>query len=170
MFTHPGKKLLFMGCEFGVWREWNHADSLEWDLLREPVHAGLHRFVKDLNQLYRRDPSLHQIDFDQQGFAWIDCNDFESSVISFIRHARDPHDFVVVVLNWTPVVRREYRVGVPSPGFYQEILNSDASVYGGGNVGNSGGLTAEPVEAHGHAQSLNLTLPPLGALIFKIRP
>jgi 1,4-alpha-glucan branching enzyme len=169
MFTHPGKKLLFMGCEFGAWREWNHDDSLEWDLLQKPVHAGLHRFVKDLNQLYRRDASLHQIDFDQQGFSWIDCNDFESSVISFIRHARDPHDFVVVVLNWTPVVRREYRVGVPSPGFYQEILNSDASVYGGGNIGNAGGATAEPIEAHGRAQSLSLTLPPLGALVFKVR-
>jgi 1,4-alpha-glucan branching enzyme len=168
MFTHPGKKLLFMGCEIGVWREWNHNDSLEWDVLKEPIHVGLQRFVADVNHLYQREPALHQVDFEPAGFSWIDCNDFESSVISFIRRARNPDDFVVVVLNWTPVVRREYRVGVPAPGFYREVLNSDAGLYGGSNVGNAGGLHTEPTPAHGHAQSVSLTLPPLSGLILRL--
>jgi 1,4-alpha-glucan branching enzyme len=170
MFTHPGKKLLFMGCEIGVWREWNHNDSLEWDVLKEPVHAGLQRFVSDLNHLYQAEPALHQVDFEPAGFSWIDCNDFEASVISFIRRARNPDDFVVVVLNWTPVVRREYRVGVPAPGFYREVLNSDAGIYGGSNVGNAGGVPAELIAAHGHAQSVSLTLPPLSGLILRLEP
>jgi 1,4-alpha-glucan branching enzyme len=168
MFAHPGKKLLFMGCEIGVWREWNHDDSIEWDVLKEPIHAGLQRFVADLNRLYRSEAALHQVEFDHAGFAWIDCNDYESSVISFIRRARHVDDFLVVVLNWTPVVRREYRLGVPASGFYREILNSDAGLYGGSNVGNAGGVHSEPVPAHGHAQSLSLTIPPLGGLILKL--
>jgi 1,4-alpha-glucan branching enzyme len=167
-WSHPGKKLLFMGCEFGVWREWNHADSLEWELLSKEPHAGLHRFVTDLNALYRRERSLYEVDFDYRGFSWIDCNDYESSVISFMRHARDPDDSVVVVLNWTPVVRRDYRVGVPAPGYYAEILNSDSAIYGGSNVGNAGGQATEAIEAHGNAQSLALALPPLAALVFKL--
>ena len=169
MYVHPGKKLLFMGCEFGQWREWNHDAELDWHLLGDPLHAGLQRFVADLNHLYQREPALHQVDFDPQGFEWIDCNDHESSVISLMRRGADPGDWVVAVLNWTPLIRRGYRVGVPEAGYYAELLNSDASVYGGGNVGNEGGVETEAVPAHGHGQSLNLTLPPLGALILKKR-
>jgi 1,4-alpha-glucan branching enzyme len=168
MGVHPGKKLLFMGSEFGVWREWNHDDSLDWSLLDHPRHAGLQRFVRDLNALYKREPSLHEVDFDAYGFEWIDCNDHESSVVSLIRRAADPDDFLVAVLNWTPVVREGYRVGVPEPGFYAELLNSDAGVYGGSNAGNAGGADTEPIPAHGHPQSLRLTLPPLGAVILKV--
>jgi 1,4-alpha-glucan branching enzyme len=167
MFAHPGKKLLFMGAEFGVWREWQHDDSLDWDLLQQPLHAGLHRFVADLHQLYRAEPALHQVDFDPGGFAWIDCNDSENSIISLIRRSKDGRDFVVVALNWTPVIRYDYRIGVPEPGFYRELINSDAGVYDGGNVGNRGGVNAEPVPAHGHPWSLRLTVPPLAGLIFK---
>jgi 1,4-alpha-glucan branching enzyme len=166
MFTHPGKKLLFMGAELGEWREWNHNDSLAWHLLDEPLHAGLQRFVRDLQRLYRAEPALYEVDFEPGGFEWIDCTDNESSVIAFLRRARDPGDYVVAVLNWTPVVREHYRVGVPTPGEYREVLNSDAELYGGGNVGNGGGVTTEPIAAHGHAQSLSLTLPPLAALVF----
>jgi 1,4-alpha-glucan branching enzyme len=169
MYVHPGKKLLFMGCEFGQWREWNHDAELDWHLLGDPLHAGLQRFVADLNHLYQREPALHQVDFEPHGFEWIDCNDLESSVISLIRRGADPAEWIVAVLNWTPLVRRGYRVGVPEAGYYAELLNSDASVYSGGNVGNEGGLETEAVPAHGHAQSLYLTLPPLGALILKLR-
>jgi 1,4-alpha-glucan branching enzyme len=168
MYAHPGKKLMFMGCELGEWREWRHDDSLDWDLVRSPLHAGLQRFVADLNHLYGRQPALHQVDFEPAGFEWIDCTDYESSVISFIRRARDAHDFVVVVLNFTPMVRYGYRIGVPEPGFYRELLNSDAAWYAGGNVGNEGGVAAEPVPAHGHAQSISLTLPPLAGVIFRL--
>jgi 1,4-alpha-glucan branching enzyme len=167
MFVHPGKKLLFMGNELGEWREWQHDDSLDWDLTRLPLHGGLQRFVRDLNHLYTREASLYEVDFDAAGFAWLDCNDHEASVISLLRRARDSRDFVVVVLNFTPVVRGEYRVGVPEPGFYRELLNSDAELYGGSNVGNAGGVLSEPIASHGHAQSLRLTLPPLAGLVFK---
>jgi 1,4-alpha-glucan branching enzyme len=169
MYAHPGKKLLFMGNEIGQWREWNHDSSIDWHLLESPLHAGLQWFVVDLNRLYRAEPSLFEMDFDPPGFEWIDCNDNESSVISLIRHARRPDDWLIVVLNWTPMVRRGYRVGVPQLGYYQELLNSDAAAYGGSNVGNAGGLHAEPVAAHGHPASLNLTVPPLGGLILKRR-
>jgi 1,4-alpha-glucan branching enzyme len=168
MYAHPGKKLLFMGGELGEWREWSHDDSLDWDLLQYPLHSGLQRFVRDLNALYVTDPALHEVDFEPAGFEWIDCNDHESSVIAFIRRARDPRRFVVVVLNFTPVARSGYRIGVPEAGYYHERLNSDAVWYGGGNVGNAGGLHAEPVPAHGHAQSLPLTIPPLGGLILAL--
>ncbi|HUL72846.1 MAG TPA: 1,4-alpha-glucan branching protein GlgB [Vicinamibacterales bacterium] len=167
MYAHPGKKLLFMGGEFGQWHEWNHDASLDWHLLGHPLHAGLQRFVEDLNRLYAAEPALHEIDFDPSGFEWIDCNDYESSVISLMRHGRAEGDRVVVVLNWTPLVRAGYRVGVPEPGYYKELLNSDAEYYAGSNVGNKGGLFADAVAAHGHVQSLNLTLPPLGALFLK---
>ncbi len=138
MYVHPGKKLLFMGNELGQWREWDHDGSLDWHLLERPRHAGLQRFVQDLNRLYSDEPALHQVDFSVPGFEWIDCNDNESSAISLIRRGADPSDWVVVVLNWTPIVRRGYRVGVPEPGFYKELLNSDAGTYGGSNVGNVG--------------------------------
>jgi 1,4-alpha-glucan branching enzyme len=167
MFVHPGKKLLFMGSELGQWHEWNHDDSLDWSLLSQPLHAGLQKFVADLNGLYRTEPSLHQRDFDGSGFEWIDCQDHEASVISLIRHAGDTDNWLIAVLNWTPVVRHDYRIGVPEAGYYAELLNSDADVYGGSNAGNQGGLTAEPTPAHGRPYSLNLTVPPLGAVILK---
>ncbi len=169
MYAHPGKKLLFMGGEFGQWREWNHDVSLDWHLLGDSVHAGLQRFVADLNRLYRDQPALYQVDCQPAGFEWIDCTDSASSVVALIRRAADPRDWLAVVVNWTPLVRRNYRVGVPEPGYYAELLNSDASAYGGGNVGNQGGLEAEPIPAHGHGQSLDLTVPPLGALMLKRR-
>jgi 1,4-alpha-glucan branching enzyme len=166
MATHPGKKLLFMGAELGEWREWNHDDSLDWSLLDQPLHAGLHRFLRDLLRLYKAEPALYEVDFEPPGFEWIDCTDNESSVIAFLRRGRDSGDYVLAVLNWTPVVREDYRIGVPDPGYYREVLNSDSELYGGGNLGNSGGVLSEPVPSHGHPQSLSLTLPPLGALIF----
>ncbi len=167
MFTHPGKKLLFMGGEFGEWREWNHDVSLHWDLLKWPLHAGLQQYVSDVNRIYLDEPALHEVDFEPSGFAWIDCNDSDSSVISFLRKARDPQNAVAVVLNFTPVVRHNYRIGVPEPGYYRELINSDASYYGGSNVGNEGGVHTEAVPAHGFAQSLQLTLPPLAGLMLK---
>jgi 1,4-alpha-glucan branching enzyme len=167
LYTHPGKKLLFMGGEFGQWREWAHTQSLDWHLADGPPHDGILRFVADLNRAYTSEPALYEVDFEPAGFEWVDCHDHESSVIAFIRRARQPGDWIVSVLNWTPVVRPGYRIGVPEPGFYREIINSDAGYYGGSNVGNAGGLVADDVPKHGHPYSLNLTLPPLGGLIFK---
>jgi 1,4-alpha-glucan branching enzyme len=167
MFGHPGKKLLFMGSEFGQWREWNHDRSLDWHLLDKPAPAALRRFVQDLNGIYRAEPALHQVDFDAAGFRWIDCNDNENSVVSIVRYARDRHDFVVMVFNFTPVPRLEYRIGVPEAGTYTERLNSDAAIYGGANLGNGGIVAAEPIAAHGFDQSLRLTIPPLGCLLLK---
>jgi 1,4-alpha-glucan branching enzyme len=167
MFGHPGKKLMFMGGEFGQWREWNCEESLDWHLLEEPMHAGLARWVRELNAIYQREPSLHQVDFDGAGFTWIDCNDNENSVISMIRRARDPEDFTVMVANFTPVSRPGYRIGVPAGGWYREVLNSDAESYGGSNMGNAGGVMTEPIAAHGYDQSLSLIVPPLGFLLLK---
>jgi 1,4-alpha-glucan branching enzyme len=167
MYGHPGKKLLFMGCEFGQWNEWNHDRSLDWHLLDFPPHAALSRFVQDLNAIYQAEPALHQVDFDPAGFRWIDCNDNENSVVSIVRYARDRHDFVVMVFNFTPVPRNDYRIGVPEAGWYAERLNSDAAVYGGGNVGNGGGAATEPIAAHGFDHSLRLIIPPLGCLLLK---
>jgi 1,4-alpha-glucan branching enzyme len=169
MYGHPGKKLLFMGDEFGQRREWNHDVSLDWHLLDHPAHAGLRRFVRDLNTRYQAEPALYQQDFDPAGFSWIDCNDNENSVVSFVRYARDRSDSVVMVLNFTPVPRTQYRVGVPEAGWYTEVLNSDASLYGGGNIGNGGGVATEPVAAHGFDQSVRLAVPPLACLLLKKR-
>ncbi len=167
MYTHPGKKLLFMGNEFAQWREWNHDEGLPWAIVSEPPHKQIKRLVEDLNALYRKEPALHQIDFDPAGFEWIDCTDNENSVISFLRRARDREDFIVAVLNFTPIVREAYRIGVPAAGRYVELINTDAELYGGSNVGNAGSLDTLPEKAHGHAQSLVLTLPPMSALILK---
>jgi 1,4-alpha-glucan branching enzyme len=167
MYAHPGKKLLFMGNEFGQWREWNHDHSLDWHLLDDPAHQGIHRLVRDLNTLYRAQPSLYECDFDGSGFRWIDCNDNENSVVSVVRYAQDRRDCLVMVFNFTPVPRPGYRIGVPEPGHYAELLNSDASIYGGGNVGNLGGVHTEPVAAHGFGQSVRLMVPPLGCLYLK---
>ena len=169
MFGHPGKKLLFMGDEFGQWREWDHDRSLDWHLLDDPAHAALRRFVQDLNARLREEPALYECDFDPGGFRWIDCNDNENSIVSMARFARDRRDSLVMVFNFTPVPRPEYRVGVPEPGWYAERLNSDSSVYGGSNVGNAGGVGSEPVPAHGFEQSVRLMVPPLGALYLKKR-
>ena len=125
MYGHPGKKLMFMGGEFGQWREWNYDASLDWHLLEEPMHRGLRQWVQDLNHTYQREPSLHEVDFEGSGFSWIDCNDNENSVVSMIRRARNPHDFTVMLVNFTPVPRPGYRVGVPEAGWYRELLNSD---------------------------------------------
>ncbi|MGE0443917.1 MAG: 1,4-alpha-glucan branching protein GlgB [Vicinamibacterales bacterium] len=167
MFGHPGKKLLFMGSEFGQWREWNYEESLDWHLLEDPMHLGMQRWIRDLNHTYQREASLHQVDFEGSGFSWIDCNDNENSVISAIRRARNPQDFTVIVANFTPVPRPAYRVGVPEGGWYGELLNSDAGMYGGGNLGNAGGVGTEPVPAHGFDQSLSLMVPPLGFVLLK---
>ena len=169
MFGHPGKKLLFMGCEFGQWREWNHDRSLDWHLLDDPSHAAIHRYVQDLNAHYHAERSLYENDFDPTGFRWIDCNDNENSVVLIVRYARDRHDYLVLVFNFTPVPRAGYRIGVPEAGYYVELLNSDASLYGGTDVGNGGGAWSEPVAAHGFDQSLRLMVPPLGCLYLKRR-
>jgi 1,4-alpha-glucan branching enzyme len=166
-FAHPGKKLLFMGNEFGQWREWNHDRSLDWHLLDDPSHAALRLWIQDLNNLYIGQPPLYECDFDPSGFRWIDCNDNENSVVSVVRYARDRRDYLVHVFNFTPVPRAEYRIGVPEAGYYGELLNSDAAAYGGGNIGNSGGVWSEPVAAHGFNQSLRLKVPPLGCLYLK---
>ena len=167
MFGHPGKKLLFMGNEFGQWSEWNHDASLEWHLLKEPFHAGLKQWVRDLNSLYRRQPLLHELDFDPSGFEWVDCTDFQRSIISFLRCGRNPNDQLLFVCNFTPVVRENYRVGVPLDCYWKEILNSDATLYGGSGQGNFGGLHAAPLPIHGRPFSLNMTLPPLGIVVFQ---
>ena len=169
MYGHPGKKLLFMGGEFGQWHEWNHDRSLDWHLLQDPPHAALKQFVQDLNWHYAAEASLHERDFTPDGFSWIDCNDNENSVISMVRFARDRRDCLVMVFNFTPVPRMGYRIGVPQPGHYAEILNSDSELYGGSNVGNFGGLDTVPVTSHGFDQSISLTVPPLGCVYLKPR-
>jgi 1,4-alpha-glucan branching enzyme len=167
MFAHPGKKLMFMGAEIGQWREWTVDESLDWHLLDDPLHQGLQQWVRDLNHLYRSEPSLHEVDFDGAGLRWIDCNDNENSVVSHVRFAKDRRDYTVMAVNFTPVPRPGYRIGVPESGWYRELLNSDASSYGGGNLGNAGGLPSEPLAAHGFEQSLVLTVPPLGFVLLK---
>jgi 1,4-alpha-glucan branching enzyme len=168
MYGHPGKKLLFMGAEFGQTREWHHDRSLDWHLLDQgPYHRGLQRFVRDLNHLYRGEPALHQLDDQPAGFEWIDGSDAEAGVVAFVRRARSRDDFVVVASNFTPVARPGYRLGVPEPGFYHERLNSDAEAYGGGNAGNAGGVWSEPVPWHGRPHSIAVVLPPLATVVFK---
>jgi 1,4-alpha-glucan branching enzyme len=165
MFVHPGKKLLFMGGEIGQWREWNHDGQLDWDVLADARHAGLQRWVRDLNAVYAAEPALWHDDYDPRGFAWIDCHDHEHSIVSLVRSG--DADRLVALVNFTPIVRRAYRIGVPQAGRYREVLNSDAAAYGGSNVGNTGFVDSEPVAAHGHDQSLSLTVPPLGFLLLK---
>jgi 1,4-alpha-glucan branching enzyme len=164
-YTMPGKKLLFMGGEFAQGREWNHDDSLDWHLTELPQHAGVRNLVRDLNRLYRGRPALHERDCEPEGFSWIDCNDADASVISYIRQGAAPGDFVVVVCNFTPIVRENYRIGVPQAGRYREILNTDSEYYGGSNAGNCGILETGKRSVHGRPASLSLTLPPLGVLV-----
>ena len=167
MWTHPGKKLLFMGCELAQWHEWNYDSTIQWDLLQWDTHRGMQRLVADLNQLIRREPALHQLDFSGEGFEWVDCMNGDDSVLGYIRKAKDPNDFVLIACNFTPVVRR-YRMGVPKAGYYQEIFNSDSAHYAGTNVGNYPGITADAqFPHHGRAASIELTIPPLGLVVFK---
>jgi 1,4-alpha-glucan branching enzyme len=167
MFAQPGKKLLFMGCEFGQVREWAHDTSLEWDVLRYPVHSGMQKWVAELNRVYRSEPALHLLDTNAGGFEWVDCNDNLTSTISLLRKSESPKDTVLAVCNFTPIPRIGYRVGVPEGGYWRELLNSDSTEYGGTGVGNLGGVNAEEEPAHGRPHSLKLTLPPLGALFLK---
>ncbi|HTY50659.1 MAG TPA: alpha amylase C-terminal domain-containing protein, partial [Steroidobacteraceae bacterium] len=166
MWGHPGKKLLFMGSEFGQKREWQHEESLEWHVLQYPLHAGVQRWVRDLNHLYRATPALYELDFSNDGFEWVDCNDSDASVISFLRRDREGRP-VLVVCNFTPVVRRGYRVGVPRGGAWRECLNSDAREYGGSGVGNAGRVEASGDGAHARPYALTLTLPPLATLLLQ---
>jgi len=166
MWAHPGKKLLFMGGEFGQRREWSHEGSLEWWVLQYGDHAGVQRWVSDLNRLYREEPALYEIDFDKPGFEWIDANDADESVLTFLRRPKHGPP-VVVACNFTPVPRYNYVLGVPSGGYWREVLNGDAPIYGGSGVGNYGGVEAAPVASHGRPFSLTMTLPPLAVLLLK---
>jgi 1,4-alpha-glucan branching enzyme len=169
MWCHPGKKLLFMGSEFGQWREWNFDASLDWHLLQHDTHRGLSKAVADLNRLVRREPALHQLDFDGRGFEWIDCHNWQDSVLAFVRRGENPDDLLVVCCNFTPVPREGYRLGVPCGGTYDEVFNGDSAWYGGTNLGNAGALEADPVPHHGRDHSVSLTLPPLAAVVLKPR-
>lgn len=168
MYGTPGKKLLFMGNEFAQWDEWNPNRSLDWHLLQYGPHCGMQQWVRDLNQVVRSEPALHQNDFSQEGFCWIDCNDHSNSVVSFLRHGYNWQDTVACVFNFTPVVRSNCRIGVPHGGYWEELLNSDAGVYGGSGVGNLGGICSESIPAFGQPNSFVPTLPPLGALFFRL--
>jgi 1,4-alpha-glucan branching enzyme len=167
MFAQPGKKLLFMGGEIGQWREWSHEESLEWHLLQFGPHRGLKQWVENLNHCYRNEPALHQKDFEPDGFEWIDCNDSQASVLSMIRWGPERDDAMIIICNFTPVVRENYLVGAPQGGYWREVLNSDAADYGGGGQGNEGGVEASPDPIHGRPFSLKLRLPPLGVLFLK---
>ncbi|MEM3734318.1 MAG: 1,4-alpha-glucan branching protein GlgB [Nitrososphaerales archaeon] len=167
MYAHPGKKLLFMGSEFAQWLEWSHDRSLDWYLLSQPAHQGVQRLLKDLNRIYRNEPALHKLDFNAEGFEWIDFNDWEQSVICFIRKDKTAQNTILIVCNFTPTPRTNYKVGAPNGGFWKEILNTDSKEYGGSGWGNFGGLSAKEEPYHGRKYSLTLTLPPLACIYFK---
>ncbi|MEM6329599.1 MAG: 1,4-alpha-glucan branching protein GlgB [Planctomycetota bacterium] len=169
MWGHPGKKLLFMGSEFGQWHEWNHDESLQWHLLEWESHQGLQNYVAHLNHMYRSEAALHEVDFDHAGFEWVDCHNHEDCIISFIRRAKNPEDFLVICLNFTPVPRHGYKLGVPEACWYEEISNSDSTYFGGSDVGNNGGVQASAAESHGRPASIEVTLPPLSAVVLKPR-
>jgi 1,4-alpha-glucan branching enzyme len=164
---HPGKKLLFMGSDFGQWNEWNHDASLDWHLLQFNQSQGLQQWVRDLLMFYKQTPALYELDNDPKGFEWIDCNDHSRSVVSFLRRGKKEDVAVAFVCNFTPVARENYRIGVPWEGKWEEILNSDAFVYGGGGGGNMGCVSASPVAFHSRPYSLNLMLPPLSVIVLK---
>lgn len=168
MFAHPGKKTLFMGMEFAQWKEWNVWGTLQWEMLQFEAHQGIQRFFVDLNKLYRSEPALYEQDFAEEGFQWIDCSDNNHSVVSFIRRAKDTGEFIVTVCNFTPQPHSHYRIGVPEPGFYTEMFNSDAREYGGSNMGNLGGKWTEEWWYHNSPYSIDLCLPPLGVLMLKL--
>jgi 1,4-alpha-glucan branching enzyme len=169
MYAHPGKKLLFMGSEVGQYEEWNSSGSVRWELLQYEPHRRLQLLVQELNRFYREQPSLYEVDFHYAGFEWVDFRDVESSVIAFIRRAQDPADFLLFCCNFTPVVREKYEFGVPEEGFYQEVLNTDAEMFGGSNAGNGGLVSSKPVPRHGREHSIAITLPPLAVVVFKKR-
>jgi 1,4-alpha-glucan branching enzyme len=170
MYAQPGKKLLFMGGEFGQRAEWNHEASLDWHLLAGAPHAGLQQWVVDLNRLYRQTPALYEGDCEAGGFAWIECNDAENSVVSFLRQGQTPQTLMLVVCNFTPVPRANYRVGAPCGGVWYEALNSDARTYGGSGYGNLGAVEAAPVPYHNRPYSLTLMVPPLAVVFFTSPP
>ena len=167
MYGQPAKKLVFMGGEIGQWEEWAHDGSVRWDLLPDAPHAGIQNWVRDINRLYRSEPALHELDCDPAGFEWISCDDTEGSILSFVRKARSTGDLVLIVCNFTPVARYNYRIGAPRRGSWREVLNSDAKEYGGRGHGNLGGVEAAPVPLQGHSHALTLTLPPLGVVFLK---
>jgi len=168
MFGHPGKKLLFMGCEFAQEHEWNHDQSLDWHLLADPLHDGMRRLVRDLNHLYASAPALYEQDFVPAGFGWVDHGDADRSVLSFARHGREPDALMLVVCNFTPTVHHGFRVGVPRPGRYRECLNTDSAHYGGSNVGTPlGSALSQALAWHGQAQSIVIDLPPLASVFFE---
>ncbi|MBN1575523.1 MAG: 1,4-alpha-glucan branching protein GlgB [Chitinispirillaceae bacterium] len=167
MFAHPGKKMLFMGDEFGQRNEWNHDGCLEWNLLDMPLHGGLKKWVDDLNRLYVSQPALYEKDFDAGGFEWIDCTDVDKSVLLFIRKGTNPDDELVIACNFTVVPRHDYSIGVDREGFWKELVNSDAPLYGGGGMGNMGGCLTNPIRCHGRSRSISATLPPLSVIVFK---
>ena len=167
MQTIPGKKLLIMGSEFGQWNEWYFDGSLDWHLLESPMHRGVQSALRELNRLYIQEAALHELDCEPGGFEWIDCNDVEQSILSYMRFSKSSGESVAVVINFTPVPRHNYMIGVPQGGFWKEIFNSDASEFGGSGHGNFGGVEASPVQAHGRSHTLVLTLPPLGVVILK---
>ncbi len=168
MWTHPGKKLLFMGCEFGQWSEWDSGNQLQWHLTQYEPHFKLRNLVRDLNRLHREIPALHELDFSGEGFEWIDLHDSEQSILCYLRKGKHPEDVVVVAANFTPIVRENYRMGVPRAGYYREILNTDAGEYGGGNIGNAGGVNSEPTPWMGRPHSIPITLPPLAVVVFQV--
>ena len=157
-----------MGGEFGQWQEWNFDTDLEWDALKAPNHQGLQRAVNDLNQLYRNQPALYENDFEQSGFEWIDASDTDNNVLSFIRKAKSSDEFLIIVSNFTPIPWKGYRIGVPQPGYYHELFNSDSERYWGSDMGNGGGQTTDPIQTHGQPQSLSLVLPPLATIMLKL--
>ena len=165
--SHPGKKLLFMGSDFGQFIEWKYDDSLDWHLLEYPMHQAMHTYMRELNQFYTTHPEFWEEDCDWSGFSWISCDDCDNSVIAFVRKGRHEEAMTIVVCNFTPVVRHAYRFGVPCPGTYIEVFNSDVEVFGGSNVRNEGEFTAQAVPMHGMDQSLELTLPPLATIYLK---
>jgi len=167
MYAQPGKKLLFMGGEFGQWSEWHHEESLEWHLLKYDPHSGLKQWIQDLNGLYINNPALYELDFEPAGFEWIDCSDSQQSVVSLFRKGLSPEDMMLVVCNFTPVTHFGYKLGAPGGGVWKEVLNSDSTYYGGSGHGNLGVIQAERVSHHARPCTLRLTLPPLAAVYLK---
>ncbi len=167
MYSQSGKKLLFMGGEIGQWSEWNHDSSVDWNLLRYEPHQGMQRWVSDLNHFYRHEPALYELDFSPDGWQWIDADDSDNSILTYMRYGKNREAPVLVACNFTPVPRRGYRVGVPFEGNWHEVLNSNAAIYGGTDEGNFGGKMTDPIANHGHPQSLLLNLPPLAVVMLK---
>jgi 1,4-alpha-glucan branching enzyme len=169
MFGHPGKKLLFMGSEIGQYEEWNYAYGLPWELLQFDYHRKLQTLARELNRLYRAEPAMYEVDFHWSGFEWVDFHDVDHSIIAFLRRAQDPEDFLLFCCNFTPVPQQGYRFGIPAPGFYKEIFNTDAAMFGGSNMGNVSGVASEPIKSHNYGHSIRVVLPPLAVVVFKLK-